>query len=223
VTGKQIYLIRGTNPESYSDFEGRIFNLAREALERENLTNLKVNYTAKSPPGFSIIPFRKDKLAVISLAPRNEVLAPFTSQAGYCGAFQVTEALPVAYQKDWPDGEATPGHCLMTLFRQKKGLDYKTFLDRWHNGHTPLSLKIHPLWNYNRNLVDQSLDESHPKFDGIVEEQIKDPSDLFNPFRFFGSPLSAPYRMIQVYLDVKSFIDYPSIETYLTEEVWVKS
>ena len=42
---------------------------------------------------------------------------------GFSGAYEVEEALPVAYNKDWEDGETTPGICLLTLFRQKKGID----------------------------------------------------------------------------------------------------
>ena len=32
-------------------------------------------------------------------------------------------------------------------------LTQATFMKRWHEGHTPLSLELHPLWNYNRNVV----------------------------------------------------------------------
>ena len=102
-------------------------------------------------------------------------------------------------------------------------MDYDTFIDRWHNSHTPLSLRIHPLWNYVRNVVETLLTDQTAPFEGIVEENFKTSSDLLNPFRFFGNPLIILYRMLQVYTDTKAFIDYPSMETYLTTEYHIKS
>jgi hypothetical protein len=142
---------------------------------------------------------------------------------GFCGAYRVTEALPVAYQKKWKDGETTPGACLLTLFSRKKNMVYGTFIHRWHNGHTPLSLRIHPLWNYVRNVVNEVLFEDSPWFDGIVEEQVKKAGDLLNPFRFFGNPVIIIPRMLMVYADTKSFIDYSSMEIYLAAEYHIKS
>ena len=52
---------------------------------------------------------------------------------------------------------AHDGANMRAVFSKKKNIDYATFLHRWHNGHTPLSLKIHPLWNYVRNEVKEIL------------------------------------------------------------------
>jgi hypothetical protein len=185
---------------------------------------LKLTITRIAPPGITIIPFRRSKIAAISIyksdpAPVDE----FRKAEGFYGAYRVTEALPVAYQKNWKDGDPTPGACLLTLFSKKKSIDYKTFIQRWHNGHTPLSLRIHPLWNYVRNVVNESIFEDSVWFDGIVEEQVQKATDLLNPFRFFGNPLIIIPRMLMVYSDTKSFIDYPGMETYLAEEYHIKS
>ena len=48
-------------------------------------------------------------------------------------------------------------------------------------------------------------------------------ADLLNPFRFFGNPLVIIPRMIAVYRDTKSFLDYRGIETYFAREVVVRS
>jgi hypothetical protein len=135
----------------------------------------------------------------------------------------VEEALPVAYEKTWPDGEVTPGVCLLTLFRKKKSIDHGTFIDRWHNSHTPLSLKLHPLWNYSRNVVRTAVKSDSQYWDGIVEEQVRTRADLLNPFRFFGNPLMIIPNMIRVYVDTKSFLDYATIEPYLVMEYHISS
>jgi len=153
---------------------------------------------------------------------------------GYAGSFRVKEVLPVAYEQSWPDGDITPGVCLLTLFQRKPSIDQAAFLDRWHNSHTPLSLRIHPLWHYSRNVVEQAdrrtsgqEDLSLPGWgglgrcwDGIVEEHVRERRDLINPFRFFGPPAVIIQRMIHVYRDTASFLDYKTIETYLTRE-WI--
>jgi hypothetical protein len=221
---KEIYLLRGTDHESYHVFFNRIADMTSALVKELNPEALKFTITEKAPPGITIIPFKRGKIAAISVYKSNlKAVETIREAEGFCGAYRVTEALPVSYQKSWKDGEPTPGACLLTLFTRKKSIDYKTFIHRWHNGHTPLSLRIHPLWNYVRNVVDESLFENSTRFDGIVEEQVHDASDLLNPFRFFGNPLIIIPRMIMVYSDTRSFIDYSSMETYLAAEYHIKT
>ena len=221
---KAMYLIRGLKEESYDDFKKRIHDLANDIYKKYDPATLKIVLTETPPPLFSIIPFRKTKIAVFSIKNDASTFIPeIKNTNGFTGAFEVTEALPVAYTKNWQDGTATPGICLLTLFNQKKNIDHKTFIDRWHNGHTPLSLKLHPLWNYNRNVVDQRNPENIENWDGIVEEHFRTKSDLLNPFKFFGHPFRIIPNMLLVYLDTKSFLDYKTIEPYLAMEYHLKS
>ncbi|MDX2443847.1 MAG: hypothetical protein QNK30_08605, partial [Bacteroidales bacterium] len=171
---KEIYLIKGLEKESYIDFIERIISLSKSLTKNKETEEIKLSLTIKPPPRFSIIPFKKDKIAALSL---NHLGKDFNEELilekGFSGTFYVNEALPVYYEKNWPDLQATPGVCLLTLFRQKHGIDYDTFIHRWHNSHTPLSLKIHPLWNYNRNVVKGGHPANINHWDGIVEEQFR--------------------------------------------------
>jgi len=221
---KEIYLFRGTPGESYADFSQWIKNLAQTMAENRSFRNVRLVYTAEAPPALSVIPFRKQKAATLSLIKEVDHPEAFlVSQPGFSGGYRVTEAIPIGNTKTWNDGEQTPGACLLTLFNRRKGLDYATFIDRWHNSHTPLSLKIHPLWNYNRNVVDSTVTKTSEHWEGIVEEQMYTDASLLNPFRFFGKPMQILPNMIAVYRDTKSFIDYNGIETYLAREIIVKS
>lgn len=221
---KEIYLIRGKDNESYQTFKERIINTVLSLKNELKPEAIRFTITEKSPPKFSVIPYSKKKIAAISIYKESvDPVEQIEQMAGFYGAYKVEEALPVAYQKNWNDGEPTPGACLLTLFRKKASIEYTTFIYRWHNGHTPLTLRIHPLWNYNRNVVLDQLYDQAAKFDGIVEEQVKKASDLLNPFKFFGNPLIIIYRMLLVYFDTKSFIDYKSMETYFAAEYHIKS
>ena len=220
---KSINLIRGSREESYMDFHQRVQSII-DSLKTIKPARLHYTITLEKPPKISVIPFSKEKVALISVTTDDDAFMDIIQKAdGYSGTFKVTEALPIAYQKDWPDGEATPGLCLLTLFRQKKGINYETFIDRWHNGHTPLTLKIHPIYHYSRNMVDEMIGHPPVKYDGIVEEHCKTRKELMNPFKFFAKSGFAVVNMIKTYFDVNSFLDYKSIETYLVAEYHIIS
>lgn len=221
---KEIYLIKGLPGEDYGSFNARIEGLIEYVTETIQPKGITYTITDQAPPSISIIPFSRQKMAAISIYKDNTLAAnSFIDADGFYGAYSVTEAIPVGYIKTWPDGHPTPGACLLTLFSKKKNMDHPTFIDQWHNSHTPLSLRYHPLWNYNRNVVDEYLTIDATAFNGIVEEQVRQTRDLLNPFRFFGNPLVIVPRMIHVYLDTKSFIDYPTMETYLAKAYVVRS
>jgi hypothetical protein len=221
---KEIYLIKETGNETYQQFSNRILLLVASVSDDKDVVHLKVVLTSDPPPKISVIPFKKEKIAAISvLSAKPGSYNLIQNEPGFSGAYTVVEAIPVAYERNWADGVNTPGVCLLTLFRQKKGIDYNTFIHRWHNGHTPLSLKIHPLWNYNRNVVKEKLTDASYEWDGIVEEHFKTTSELLNPLKFFGNPINMVYNMLRVYFDTKSFLDYKTIEPYFATEIWIKS
>lgn len=218
-----MYLIRGSKNESYKGFKERIHWEADVLSRTKSIDAVSYTITEEEPPSVSIIPFKKQKISSISVwKSDNQPEKNLIKLLGFQGAYGVTEALPLAYDKNWEDGDKTPGVCLLTLFRKKKKIDYDTFIDRWHNGHTPLSLKIHPLWHYNRNVVDEKLSENSDKWNGIVEEHTRTRSELLNPLKFFGPIHLIIQRMIHVYTDTKSFLDYKTIETYLVAEYRMK-
>ena len=134
----------------------------------------------------------------------------------------VDEQLPVAYNRTWGKTGLTPGVCLLTIFRKKKSISTDEFLDRWFNGHTPLSLQIHPLWHYSRNQVIDTGENVQAHYDGIVEEHCRTQSELLNPIKFFGGAFSMLPNMIRTYFDVNGFLDYPSIEPYLVREYYYR-
>lgn len=221
---KEIYLIKGNQDESYHHFSERILELSISIGKETGIVKSKIVYTKEAPPSFSVIPFKKGKIAVFSVvSEKKENVELLIKEPGFAGSYLVEEALPVVYNKVWKDGEITPGVCLLTLFKKRKGIDEKTFMHRWHQKHTPLSLKILPLWHYNRNEIKSKLTNSSISWDGIVEEHFRHKSELMNPLKFFGNPWIMFFNMIRVYIDTKSFLDYKTIEPYLTCEIHTKS
>ncbi|UCE86281.1 MAG: EthD domain-containing protein [Deltaproteobacteria bacterium] len=137
--------------------------------------------------------------------------------AGYA----VSEAIPLDYDtRDWRDGETTPGVRQVTLLRRRPDLSRDEFLRRWHEVHTPLALEVHPLWAYNRNVVESALTPDAPAYDGIVELVFRDARDLLEPMRFFGGKPENIQRIVE---DVKGWLDFEAVEYYAMRETIVRS
>ena len=112
---------------------------------------------------------------------------------------------------------------MLTLLHRRAGLTDSEFLRRWHDGHSPLALEIHPLWNYVRNVVEAPVLPGSPLLCGIVEEQVRTRSELLDPVRFFGGRLWMVPNMLRVLVDVRGFLDLGALENYLVTERWLRS
>lgn len=134
-------------------------------------------------------------------------------------SYVVEEAIPIDYEKTWPDGERSPGAKQVTLLRRKPGLSDAEFLHRWHDVHTPLAIEIHPLWRYNRNVVKAAVTTNAPDYEGIVELHLREKETLLDPMKFFGSP----QNISRIAADVTQWIDMERIEVYNMSEYVLKS
>jgi len=131
--------------------------------------------------------------------------------AGYL----VTESIPRDYAtRDWPDGERSPGVTLFAAFPKPARLDDETFYRCWQQGHTPLSLRMHPLTRYIRNAVARVLTVGAPPFRAIVEERVATLDDLADPLRFYGSEENQQ----EAFDDLARFADPGSLQGMLMSE-----
>jgi hypothetical protein len=185
-----------------------------------------LHLTEEPPPRLTLVPYRRSRLALISVRGSQAALAKardgLATLPGSIAGWRVDEAIPVPRRRTWPTGARAPGACLLTLFHKSKKLDRAAFFREWYEHHTPLSLKIHPLWCYVRNAVAEPVLAGSPHWDGIVCESFAQRGDLLHHHRLFGGPdlsaLRAPLNMIRVGLHVSKFLDLRTIENYLVEE-----
>ena len=111
---------------------------------------------------------------------------------------------------------------MLTLLHRRAGLTDAEFLRRWHDGHSPLALELHPLWNYVRNVVVAPVLPGSPPLCGVVEEHCRTRDELLDPVRFFGGWLRMVPSMLRVFLDVRGFLDLAALENYLVTERWLR-
>ena len=91
----------------------------------------------------------------------------------------VEEQRPKRYERDWADGEPSPGVKLMTLMRPAEGRSLEECARYWVERHTPLALRVHVgLWNYVQNVVVEPLGDSDAEVFGVVELHFRSRESL---------------------------------------------
>jgi hypothetical protein len=136
--------------------------------------------------------------------------------AGYL----VTESVPREYDRRcWPDGTTSPGVTIGTAFVEKQGLALADFYRRWHESHTPLSLRIHPLTRYIRNAVARVLTPSAPAYRALVFESVDSLSTLADLDLWYGSPAGR----VEAVRDLLGFADYASMASVTMSETILKA
>lgn len=139
--------------------------------------------------------------------------------------YLLTESVPLAYaDRTWPDGLASPGVNLMTVFPRIADLDDETFFARWHGSHSALTYQIHPIQRYVRNTVTRSLDGALPADSLVTESFALD--DLMDPSRFYGvaePDIGWRDAMATINEDLVTFCDMTRLQTAPTEEIMLAS
>jgi hypothetical protein len=223
IMDKLVYTWRPDVAAHLPTFGRRVTREIAPGLLREGPAGLVVHVTDERPPRLAVVPFLGEPIALISIHDERDGAAEFwtgrlSALGGRLAGYRVTEAVPVAHDRTWPDGTRTPGAGLLTLLRGNPRLTHDDFIHEWHGKHTPMSLEIHPLWHYVRNVVEERITDRGPAWDGIVTEHFRTRSDLTSPVRLFGGALRFVPAMVRVGLHVNHFLDMATLETYLVSE-----
>jgi len=216
-----MYVLRG-NGESHQAWANRMRNEVSQRLLGLEPAKLQLTVTEAPPPKLSLFPFKSQPIAIFNVYDDTNDPSRFSealqNAASSVSGYEVEEAYPVPYDKAWSDGEPTPSPILLTMLRKKTGISDGEFIERWHDGHTPLSLVVHPLWYYQRNVIREPVTEGAEPSDGIVLEACRTRNDLLNPTRFFGGALKMVPNMVRVANDIKGFLDMKKTETFYGPE-----
>jgi hypothetical protein len=221
-----MYVLRG-NGESHQAWANRMRNEVSQRLLGLEPSRLQLTVTEVPPPKLSLFPFKSQPIAIFNVYDDTNDPSRFSealqNAASSVSGYEVEEAYPVPYDKAWSDGEPTPSPILLTMLRKKTGISDGEFIERWHDGHTPLSLVVHPLWYYQRNVIRGPVTEGAEPSDGIVLEACRTRNDLLNPTRFFGGALKMVPNMVRVANDIKGFLDMKKTETFYATEYHLRS
>jgi hypothetical protein len=144
--------------------------------------------------------------ALVLWIDRSELLHDLAARLEWGGAerrtYLLVESVILEYGRiDWPLGTRSPGATLLALLRKRQELSEREFRDRWEH-HSTLSVRLHPLTRYHRNIVVRTAGDE-PDCDGLVEERIGSLDDLA-PERFYIGPgaRDEARRSLDGYVDI---------------------
>ena len=221
-----MYVLRGAG-ESHQAWSDRMRTEVSPRLLGLEPSKLQLTVTETPPPKLTLFPFKSQPMAIFNVyddaADHTRFSEALQSSASSVSGYEVEEAYPVAYDRAWSDGEPTPSPILVTMLRKKAGISTDEFTRRWHDGHTPMSLEIHPLWYYQRNVVREAVTDGADPSDGIVLEACRTRGDLLNPTRFFGGALKMVPNMLRIASDINGFLDMRKTETFYATEYHLRS
>jgi hypothetical protein len=151
-----------------------------------------------------------------SLDDRRPIEEALSSLGGRVDGWLVTESVPQACEdRDWPDGERSPGVTQLVTFPKPERLSDEDFYRGWHDQHTPFSFELHPTrWSYTRNAVVRPLTSGAPPYRAIVEERWRSFEEWLDPKQLFGSP-EVMRRSAE---DLHHFADFASLNQTLLSE-----
>ena len=226
---KYIFLLRPPDQVDVKALKSQVLEKLVPQLVQLNPEKLKVDLTEPKRPRLTVLPLAKTHLGMISVwdnrADRAQQWQKVIASLGWnVAGYQTSESTPRAYTKDWKDGEASPGIVMLTLMKKNPRLTNEQFMHEWFEHHTPkIALKVHPLWNYVRNVVDSVVVEGSPRVDGIVEEHCRERRDVTCPMHYFGGLLMMLPNMIKVGLHANKFLEISAVENYLLTEYHIRS
>jgi uncharacterized protein (TIGR02118 family) len=131
-------------------------------------------------------------------------------------AYLVDERVQIDYERDWPDGQVSPGLHRIVFVRRAPALTREQMAAHWADRHAPLVRRHHPGFRqYAQNVVVEPVTADAPEVDGIAEMHFRSAADLRD--RFYDSDEG---RAV-IAADVERFLDRGRGWRILAEEHWV--
>jgi hypothetical protein len=147
-------------------------------------------------------------------------------------AYLVVESLyddygttPHSGPRAWPDGERSPGVLTDARIHRPQGLDYATWIERWHGTQSPESARLQPRTRYVRNEVVRALTPGAPEAGGIVEEAWPSAEHVADPMLFFnaeGDPQRCRDHIAEMLANVEACLDLGRLRSTTMSEHLVR-
>jgi hypothetical protein len=224
---KLVYLLWRDAREERGAFAQRLVGVVGPKLAANGALHVAVNAADADADLGKTVPIRDSRpefAGVVtfwlgSVDDRGAHARLLADAAARSAGYLVTESVPRDWdRRTWPNGVRSPGVKLVSVFEQPARLGREEFIARWHGSHTPLSLEVHPLWRYVRNVVARPLDPGAPPYAGIVEEHVREVADLTDPARFYGGAERMAANMRRILEDARSFLDLERVASVVTSE-----
>ena len=158
-----------------------------------------------------------------------QIVALGPTVAGYLVVESLYEdygTTPHSGPRNWEDGRRSPGVLTVSLIHRPEGLDYATWIDRWHGTQSPLSGELQPRCRYVRNEVVRPLTDAAPEIHGIVEEAWPSLEHVTDPMLFYcadGDPERMNAHVTQMIDEITAFVELDTLRSVTMSEWILKS
>jgi hypothetical protein len=239
---KLVYLIWGdASPAQGDRRRAELLEVAQRLLEagaRAVTVNVHDGAAAQAPSPVPTPEGEDPHVAEVSIwvdsydrrAPLEKlILDTGSTVAGYLVVESLYEdygTTPHASPRDWADGQRSPGVLTVSLIHRPEGLDYATWIERWHGTQSPLSGELQPRCRYVRNEVVRALTPGAPEIHGIVEEAWPSAEHVADPMLFFnaqGDPALLSEHITAMLDSVNACLDLARIRNTTMSEYLVKT
>lgn len=223
------YLVWRDPAVAATEYRTRLLEQAAPAIVGAGVRALSVGLadTDAEIPEPTLLMGRGAELAAVvsvwvdSLDDRAPIEDALAGLAGTVDGYLVTESVPQGREdRDWPDGQQSPGITHFTWFPKPDRLTDEEFYRGWHEIHTPASAVLHPLrWEYVRDSVVRPVTAGSPPLGAIVLERFRRLEDYTDPRRLYGSDEALAETMEHLPL----YADFETLSSRPLHEVIVKS
>jgi hypothetical protein len=139
---------------------------------------------------------------------------PFPSRA-----WLVEEFVPVAYERTWRSGEASPGLRMVSALHRRADLSREAFEAHWRGPHALVAKSYTvPVWNYVQNVVRVALGHDSD-VDGFVGMHFRTAEDLEARWRDHPREAARGAEDAAKFMAVDRSIGITTIETIWDEVV----
>ena len=133
-------------------------------------------------------------------------------------AYLVDERIQIEWERDWPDGVATPAIEQLAFVPRIASITREQFAAHWSERHTPLVRVHHPgMARYVQNVVIETLTPDAHDFDGLAQLYFRTSHDFHE--RYFDS--EDGQRII--FEDVAQFLERGVGWGFPAQETWIHS
>ncbi|MEO8541830.1 MAG: EthD domain-containing protein [bacterium] len=189
---KSLALIRRAEGADRKTFGADFLAFGRELAKRPDVEHCTINLVDIPAEEAGLRPGGEPTFDVVAelwtetSADPVALLSGPGAPAGQCNVYAVDEKVERPYDRDWPDGERSPGVKSFFLALRHPQMTHEQFADYWGGQHAPLALKIHiGMWRYTRNVVSKALTADAPDWDGMAILHFRSAFDLRE--RFYDS------------------------------------
>ena len=130
-------------------------------------------------------------------------------------AWLVAEHVPIAYERAWASGEASPGVRMISTVHRRDGMSPVDFEAYWLGPHTAVAKSYTvAVWNYNQDIVIESLTPGDPlEVDGFVGMHFRTAEEMRARWQDHPTEAARGSRDAAQFMAVDRSVSITAVET----------